>query len=124
MKQLKRNKIRFYYAKLNSNERAEYIDPMGNRTGQYYPVRTEPVEAWGNIAPPTGFANVEKFGNIVSYDINITLEDPKTPIDETTVLWVYTDPNQGEPFDFMVRRVTRSLNSATLQCAQAKVHAE
>lgn len=124
MKQLKRNKVRFYYSKLNSEEREEYIDPMGNRTGQYYPARTEPVEVWGNISIPTGFANVEKFGNIVSYDINITLEDPNIPIDETTVLWVYTDPNKGEPFDFMVRRVARSLNSATLQCAQAKVHAE
>lgn len=123
MKQLKRNKVRFYYAKLNSTERVEYIDPDGNRTGQYYPARMEPVEIWGNVSAPSGFANVEKFGSIVSYDINITLEDPNTPIDEETVLWVYTDPLKGEPFDFEVRRVARTLNSATLQCAQANVHA-
>lgn len=122
MKQLHRNKRKFFYAKLNDVDMEEYIDPDGNRTGQYYPVRKAPIEMWGNISTPTGFANVEKFGSIVSYDIEITLEDPNTPIDETTVLWVYTNPEQDEPFDFMVRRVARSLNSATLQCAQAKVN--
>ena len=123
MKQLKRNKQRFYYALLDTEDLVEEIlDENGQGTGEYAPKRLDPIEVWGNIAVPTGFTNIEKFGNIVSYDIVITLEDKDTPINESTVLWVYTNPNEDEPWDFMVRRVARSLNSATLQCAQAKVN--
>ena len=129
MKQLKRNKQRFYYALENTDDLVEEIlDENGQGTGEYAPKRLDPIEVWGNIATPTGFTNIEKFGNIVSYDIVITLEDRDTPINESTVLWVYTNPNNvddngnAEPWDFMVRRVARSLNSATLQCAQAKVN--
>lgn len=128
MKQLKRNKRKFYYAINDPDAKAEeIIDENGYRTGEYYPIRIDPVEVWGNISIPTGFANIEKFGNIVSYDIVITMEDPNTPINESCVLWVYNNPNNTdengnpEPWDFMVRRVARSLNSVTLQCAQAKV---
>ena len=122
MKQLLRNKRRFYYALNDPEDLAEEIlDENGQGTGEYAPNRLEPVEVWGNISIPTGFANIEKFGNIVSYDIVITLEDVETEINESSVLWVYTNPNEDEPWDFMVRRVARSLNSATLHCAQAKV---
>lgn len=121
MKQLLRNKQRFYYALENSETQyQEVLDDEGQGTGEYYPIRLNPVECWGNISTPTGFANIEKFGNIVSYDIQITLEDVNTPITTTTVLWVYNDP-ETEPWDFMVRRVAKSLNSVTLECAQAKV---
>lgn len=123
MKQLKRNKQRFYYALLDTDDLVEEIlDENGQGTGEYAPKRLEPIEVWGNIATPTGFTNIEKFGNIVSYDIVITMEDKDTPINENSVLWVYTNPNEDDPWDFMVRRVARSLNSATLQCAQAKVN--
>lgn len=122
MKQLKRNKQKFYYALENPDEAVEEIvDENGYPTGEYVPRRLEPIEIWGNISVPTGFANIEKFGSIVSYDIVITLDDVNTPIDTTSVLWVYTNPNNDEPWDFMVRRVARSLNSVTLQCAEAKV---
>ena len=119
MKQLKRNKRKFWYAKYLG--KTQITDDSGLMTGEVTTLYTEPVECEGNISFPTGFANVEKFGTIVSYDILITLEDPDTPIDETTVLWVYNRDPLTEPFDFEVRRVARSLNSATLQCAQAKV---
>lgn len=120
MKQLLRNKQKFYYA-LSDNELEEVLDEQGQGTGEYAPKRLTPIEVWGNISVPTGFTNIEKFGSIVSYDIVITLEDKDTPINDNTVLWVYTDPEKNEPWDFMVRRVARSLNSATLQCAEAKV---
>lgn len=119
MKQLVRNKRKFWYAKYNG--RTPILDENGLQTGESAIAYTEPVEIEGNISYPTGFANIEKFGTIVSYDILITVEDPNTPIDETTVLWVYNRDPLTDPFDFEVRRVARSLNSATLQCAQAKV---
>jgi len=119
MKQLVRNKRKFWYAKYNG--RTPILDENGLQTGESTIAYTDPVEIEGNISYPTGFANVEKFGTIVSYDILITVEDPDTPIDETTVLWVYNRDPLTDPFDFEVRRVARSLNSATLQCAQAKV---
>lgn len=119
MKQLKRNKRKFWYSKYLG--KTAITDENGNLTGESAVSYSEPVECEGNVSFPTGFANVEKFGTIVSYDILITLEDPDTPIDETTVLWVYNKDPETEPFDFEVRRVARSLNSATLQCAEAKV---
>lgn len=123
MRQLKRNKQRFYYALTDSEDMIEEIlDESGQGTGEYAPKRLDPIEAWGNVSVPTGFANIEKFGNIVSYDIVITMEDKDTPINENSVLWVYTNPNEDDPWDFMVRRVARSLNSVTLQCAQSKVN--
>ena len=122
MRQMKRNKQKFYYANLDTDTQVEEIlDDNGQGTGEYSPMRLEPIAVWGNISTPTGFANIEKFGNIVSYDIVITMEDKDIPINESSVLWVYTNPNEDEPWDFMVRRVARSLNSITLQCAQAKV---
>lgn len=119
MKQLKRNKRKFWYSKYLG--KTAITDENGNLTGESTVSYSEPVECEGNVSFPTGFANVEKFGLIVSYDILITLEDPDTPIDESTVLWVYNRDPETEPFDFEVRRVARSLNSATLQCAEAKV---
>ena len=130
MKQLKRNKRKFYYANYVSDADLQdtYTDGSTSYdlyTGEQQVYYTQPKEVWGNISVPTGFANVERFGSIISYDLNITLEDPDTEIDERTVLWVDKDPFDSDrnvtPFNFLVRRVARSLNSSTLQCAQAEV---
>lgn len=118
----KRNIKPFYYAKLDEEQQVvEILDDEGRGTGEYAPVRMTPTKTFGNISVPTGFANIEKFGNIVSYDLLIVMDNVNTPINESTVLWVYNDPNKDEPWDFMVRRVAKSINSVTLQCAQAKV---
>lgn len=130
MKQLQRNKHRFYYAKYLSDAEVTSTMTIGGEEyetygGETHVSYTDPVECYGNISVPTGFANVERFGSIVSYDINITLEDPNTPINEQTILWVDKEPYDSAgnvtDYNYLVRRVARSLNSATLQCAMAEV---
>ena len=122
MKCLKRNKIRFYYA-LCTGESAVQSE-------NYFPGDTvvsygAPVEVEGNIAPPSGNVFVELYGNNIQYDRVIVLDDPNTPIDETTVLCIDKEPSYDGSgqliFDYIVRRVARSLNSVSIAVSRVNV---
>lgn len=124
MRLLRRNLVPIWYSK--NIGAGEVYDDDGNPTGEPYSVFSTPEMVMANVTTPTGFANVEKFGSIVSYDVQIVVEDADTPIDETTVLWVGIDPEivNGQftvPYNYLVRRVARSLNWATLECAEVEI---
>lgn len=122
MRCLNRNSIWFYYAVYQGRTPVLAKDEYGNEieTGEYEVSYDEPERARGNISPAKGAVAVELFGSAEGYDRVLVVDDPNTPIDEHTVLWVDTD-DTDEPYDYIVRKVARSLNSASIAISKVNV---
>lgn len=123
MKTLARNRKPFSYC---IYVRKDLIfDEWGNETGEYKVVYGEPVEAEANISPATGISRVEQFGDLENYDKVLVTDDLEIPIDETTVLFVdkaYEEDGEGNPlYDYIVKRVARSLNSVSIAIRKVTV---
>ena len=72
----------------------------------------------------TGYAQVNMFGNLESYDKVLITDDMMCPIDENTVLFVDKAPEfkDGKPlYDYTVRRVAKSLNAISYAVSKVKV---
>ena len=106
MRDLKRNQVSFWYSLYVGKEP---VLEDGFETGQYEEVYTDPERAWARISSATGETEVDLFGASVQYDRVISTVRP-LPIDEYSRLWVDTDPNKGEEFDYKVKRVAKGLN--------------
>ena len=133
MRCLARNKRTFFYALYN--EPTELIDDYGNATGQYKVSYTDPVETKGNISGAEGEMQTRQFGDSVTYDKVIVLDNPNVPIDEYSILWVDSQPEltvdgklvtdeNGEiktPHDYIVKKVARSLNSVSIAISKVNV---
>jgi hypothetical protein len=119
---LERNKTSFYYALYLGKE--ENIDADGNATGTYTILYSNPVECRGNISASSGSVQVEQFGNDLQYDKVVVLDDVNVPIDENSVLWVDKEVEHdkyGNPvFDYVVKKVARSLNSVSFAISKVK----
>lgn len=78
-----------------------------------------------NVSAATGSAQVEQFGNFISYDKVIVTDNLSCPIDENTVLFVDKEPEydaDGNPlYDYIVRRVAKSLNSISYAISKVTV---
>lgn len=125
MRCMERNKRAFYYSLYAGKKR--YIDENGNKTSEYEVVYSPPVKLVGNISAAEGRSEVQPFGLNLQYDRVIVVEDADTPIDEYTVLWVDTLPEIAEdgttdtPYDYIVKRVARSLNGAMIAIGKVSV---
>jgi len=122
MKCLLRNKSVFYYAPLI--RKTEILDEYGNVLGMKN-VYGSPVEMQGNVSPATGTSYTEQFGASLQYDKVIVLDDVNAPIDESSVLCVDSAPSynvEGDLiFDYIVKRVARSLNSVSIAISKVVV---
>lgn len=122
MRTLERNKTSFYYALYLGKE--ENIDADGNATGTYTILYSNPVECRGNISASSGSVQFEQFGNDLQYDRVIVLDDVNVPIDENSVLWVDKEVEHdkyGNPvFDYVVKKVAKSLNSVSFAISKVK----
>jgi len=118
---LLRNQKPFWYA--NFIKKVEIIDDDGSRTAQFIPVYDNPVKCFGNISGARGETEIQAFGVNAEYDRVIALV--KSDISEESVLWVDIAPelevdgsliklSNGQtktPFNHIVKRISRSLNS-------------
>ena len=129
MRTLVRNKTKFYYALYDKRE--EITDEYGNKTGQYELIYGNPVMMFGNISSAVGSIENRPFGESESYDKVIVLDNPNTPIDEYSHLWVDTLPLTHEeigegaepiPHDYIVKKVARSLNSVSIAISKVDVN--
>ena len=146
MKCLKRNKKYLYYCLLQ-NANAEIVDENGNRTGEKIAVYASAVTMEANVSPATGEAATEQFGDLTGYDRVIVTDWMDCPITESTVLFldkqpayvsdsvkIYVAPvppsttpstrtrNYTAPlYDYVVRRVSKSLNSISIAVSKVKV---
>jgi hypothetical protein len=120
---LERNKRKFHYALYK--ETLPIKDEYGNDSGQTRIVYDKPVEARANVSAATGEAQMEQFGNSVAYDRVIISDDMECPIDENSVLCVDCEPSYNEDgdlvYDYIVRRVARSLNTVSYAISKVKV---
>lgn len=146
MKCLKRNQKYLYYCLLQ-NSNAEIVDDNGNRTGERIAVYASAVTMKANVSPATGEAATEQFGDLTGYDRVIVTDWMDCPIDESTVLFldkqpayvsdsvkIYVAPvppsttpssktqSYSAPlYDYVVRRVSKSLNSISIAVSKVKV---
>ena len=96
MRTLNRNKSPFWYLLYDSKGPAK--DEYGNETGEELVVYKPAVAMNANISAATGSAQVEQFGNFAGYD------------------------KDGKPlYDYMVKRVAKSLNSISYAVSKVTV---
>jgi hypothetical protein len=125
MRTLRRNQIRIYYA--NYRRKDPLKDEYGNLTGEYDIAYENPVEIRANVSAARGEATTRQFGEEESYDRVIVLDDPKVPIDVSTVLWIENlpeikkDGSSDTPYDYIVKQVATSLNSASIAVSKVSV---
>lgn len=138
MKCLHRNKRPFYYC-LYKGE-IEILDEYGNLSGEKIVTYEYDVMEMANISTATGQSNTEQFGNLENYDKVIVIDDLDCPIDENSVLFIdkepeYKDAEYNEQtaititgatvkvpvYDYIVRRVAKSLNSISIAVSKVKV---
>lgn len=118
MKALARNKQTFYYA-LPTGTLTDVIDEDGYYTGEQMPSYAEPVQAEMNISPATGRTVLEWFGVNEQYDHVLVTDDVNCPITETTILWI--DAPTTSPHNYVVSRVSKSLNSVAIGVTKVSV---
>lgn len=133
MRCLRRNMVPFWYALYGG--RAPILDENGDDTGQYEVRYGDPIRAYGNISAAAGDVSTRPFGDSLDYDKVIAYEHADTPIDEHAVLWIDTQPECSEdgslvvdengeaatPWDYVVRKVARSLNSVLIAVSKVNV---
>jgi hypothetical protein len=130
---MSRNKVTFFYALY---ERKEAItDDYGNTTGEFEVIYGNPLEYSANISAAKGETQTRQFGENEVYDKVIVADNTVPPIDEYSVLWIDTLPQLDEtgalatdetgkvitPYDYIVTKVARSLNSVSIAVSKVKV---
>jgi hypothetical protein len=125
MRTLSRNKIRIYYA--NYRDKKPLMDEYGNLSGEYKVTYENPVAVMANVSAARGESTTRQFGEDVSYDRIIVLDNPAFPIAETSILWIDTLPEIAEdgttktPHDYIVKQVAPSLNSVSIAVSKVNV---
>ena len=125
MRTLLRNKSRIYYA--TYLDKIFLKDEYGNLTGEYDIVYDNPVEIKANVSAARGESTTRQFGEDEGYDRVIVMDDPKVPIDVSSVLWIDTlpeikvDGSTDTPYDYIVKQVATSLNSVSIAVSKVNV---
>nr|DAF24634.1 MAG TPA: hypothetical protein [Caudoviricetes sp.] len=133
MKCMERNKVTFYYALYES--RIPITDEYGNSTGEYEVIHGHPQAFSANISAAKGETQSRQFGENLSYDKVIAMDNEAPDIDEYSVLWVDTVPQlekdgslalneDGEvitPHDYVVKKVAKSLNHVSIAISKVTV---
>jgi hypothetical protein len=133
MKCMDRNRVKFFYA-LYEN-RVPITDEYGNVTGEYEVLHGNPIEFFANVSAAQGEATTRMFGDNESYDKIIVMDNESPSLDIYSVLWVDTVPlldNTGAlaldesgkvitPYDYIVKKVAKSLNSVSIAISKVAV---
>lgn len=124
MRCLKRNMQKFYYSLYK--DKVFIVDEYGNPTCEYEILRSKPIKTKGNISAAKGETDTRQFGETDSYD-KVIVMDGNNQIDEYTVPWVDTlpqidsDGNTTTPYDYVVKKVAKSLNNTTIAISKVQV---
>lgn len=112
MRGMVRNQQSFWYALYQGA--TDVTDSNGYLTGEKAISYTEPVQADASISRATGITFTEEFGTEADYDKVIVTFDMDCPIDEHSVLYVDISPGEGVEPNYIVKRVSKSLNSISI----------
>lgn len=120
MRNIERNKSDYYYSLLEKE--TPHTDEYGNEDGTFENVYSTPVKARANISSASGYAQAEQFGTAIQYDKVIVTDDMSCPIDENSVLWLDTIPEDSStPYNYIVKRVAKSLNAISYAITRVDV---
>ena len=123
MRTMERNKVSFWY--LLFDRKVAITDDEGNESGEHIVLYKDAVQMKANVSAATGAAQVEQFGNFISYDQVIVIDDLSCPIDENSVLFIDKEPEYAEDgtplYDYLVKRVAKSLNSISIAVSKVTV---
>lgn len=125
MRALQRNKSSIYFALFDREE--PIYDEYGNESGETEVFYKDPVFLRANVSPASGRAEAEVFGENLSYDKVIVVDNLAPKIDEFAILWIDTMPEIDEdghtdtPHDYIVKRVAKSLNSTSIAVSKVNV---
>lgn len=133
MRCMNRNKVKFFYSLYEGRE--PITDEYGNVTGEYDVKHGNPTEGYANISAAKGETQTRQFGESETYDKVIVMDNEAPPIDEYSVLWVDTVPQLNEdgslavdeegnvltPHDYIVKKVTKSLNNVSIAISKVNV---
>jgi hypothetical protein len=123
MRTMERNKVSFWY--LLFDRKVAITDDEGNESGEHTVLYKDAVQMKANVSAATGAAQVEQFGNFISYDKVIVIDDLSCPIDENSVLFIDKEPEYAEDgtplYDYLVKRVAKSLNSISIAVSKVTV---
>lgn len=123
MRLMKRNLTTVHYC-LYDGEHPQ-LDEDGYETGEKQVDYKRPVKLVCSVSPAMGYAQVNMFGNLESYDKVLITDDMSCPIDENSVLFIDKRPefnSEGVPlFDYRVRRVAKSQNCISYAISKVKV---
>jgi len=125
MRCLERNKQTFWYALYTGRE--EIQDEYGNATGQYKLTYDNPVSFRASVSAARGESETLQFGENVTYDKTIVLDETSPTLDEFTILWIDTTPELDDsgatttPHDYIVKKVAKGLNHITLAISKVTV---
>lgn len=117
MRTLAKNRIPYWYALFAGTQ--DVTDEDGNYTGEQEVIYTEPIKAWGNISAAKGDSYAAGFGTMIDYDKVLCTET--TDLDENAVVWLDTEPTA--PYNYRVRRVSKSINGTLVALKQVDVGA-
>ena len=121
-----KNMRTFYYAVYKDKD--EIFDEYGNKTGEYKVIYSNPIKCKGNISSAQGEIQSRQFGDSESYDKVIVISNVGIQINEHSVLWVDNSPTINDdgttetPYDYIVIKVARSLNSVSIAIKKVDVN--
>lgn len=138
MRALERNKRTFYYCLYS--DKIPVMDEYGNESGESIIVYEDAQPMFANVSQATGQSNTEQFGNLENYDKVIVTDWMDCPIDEHSVLFIDKEPEYTEAlnhiataitttdetiqvpvYDYIVRRVAKSINSVSIAIKKVDV---
>jgi len=115
----------FFYALYEGRE--AITDEYGNNTGEYIIKYSNPLEFYANISAAMGETQSRQFGESVSYDKVIVMDNDAPAIDEYSILWIDTIPQLNEdgstvtPYDYIVKKIAKSLNVMSVAVSKVSV---
>lgn len=125
MKTLKRNHQTLYYSLYQGF--TEVVDSDGYYTGEKIVSYSTPVKMRANISTVKGDSTIQLFGNLEDYDRVIVTCNMDCPIDENSILWIEKTPPEHdgvmipEDYDYIVQRVSKSLNLISIAIGKVNV---
>ena len=124
MRLLKRNlrtiKYALYQGKTNIVEDTQDAWETGEKALAY----SQPVELECNVSSAMGRTAIEMFGDLQNYEKIIVTDDTNCPINEQSILFVDVPGEAVDGkyvYDYIVRRVAKSLNFIAYAVSKAEV---
>ena len=113
MKLMRRNLRPIWYCLYEGEKILKNTD--GFDTGEKNIIYSDPVKIYCNVSPATGYTQTYMFGTLESYDKILIVDDINCKIDENSILFIDKEPEKDANdqyfiFDYIVRRVAKSLN--------------